>query len=379
MPTTSDEVLSDEDVGIQWKAPTSNDVFSDADVGISWKAAEPKKKSMFSRPTPEEGLAIRKLVDENVANPEFRRDPTFAAPEDYERLSTAPLIPPNVVRGAIELGGGALTETLPKGAREFAGGLKEGTAELAAGLSSPQALATLPAFLIPVAKEALSLIMGGSAIGEHSYEFLDAIEKKDWNRAGKAAVNVVGGAAMAVPAVHGPISAVRGPAIPESPPVILPDPDMVARNLAAPGTVRPQEIQRIGPPPEPEAPPMFQAGEVPFQNLRRFGSQPLPPVDILPQMGRLAEPTILEETRPKQELETRGKVSFGAEAPTLLRNALEESPQVPAEVTRTIVQAAPILPKAAEAAAAAVTEKPYVPSANREPSRFRPACCRSDS
>jgi hypothetical protein len=40
---------------------------------------------------------------------------------------------------------------------------------------------------------------------------------------------------------------------------------------------------------------------------------------------------------------------------------LEESPQVPAEVTRTIVQAAPILPKAAEAAAAAVTEKPYVP------------------
>lgn len=129
-----------------------------------------------------------------------------------------------------------------------------------------------------------------------------------------------------------------------------------AVNLASPGTVRPAEIQRVGPPAGAEAPPMFEAGEVPFQNLRRFGSKPLPPVEVLPQMGRLVDLEILDEPRTPQERETRGKVSFGAEAPTLLRTA-----EVPPEVRE--------LAKSAEAAG---LTRSVEAASNQNPSYRRP-------
>lgn len=125
----------------------------------------------------------------------------------------------------------------------------------------------------------------------------------------------------------------------------LPDPDLVARNAASPGTMRPQELERFGAP-EAEAPEMFQAGEVPFNRMQRFGGRVLPPVEVLPRMGRIENVPILEELRPKEELETRGKVSFGAEAPTLLRNALE----VPEEVRESVAKAQDVgLDKSVEA------------------------------
>lgn len=117
----------------------------------------------------------------------------------------------------------------------------------------------------------------------------------------------------------------------------LPDPDLVARNTAAPGTLRPQESQRLAVP-EIDAPQMFEAGEVPFERMQRFGGQQLPPVEILPRMGRIENVPILEESRPIEQRETRGKVSFGAEAPTLLREAISKAEEIG-------------LPKAAEAAA----------------------------
>lgn len=108
----------------------------------------------------------------------------------------------------------------------------------------------------------------------------------------------------------------------------LPDPDLVARNLAAPGTIRPQEQQRFSPPRiDPEV-YQFEAGNVPFERMKRMGVQTLPPVEILPKMGRIENVPILEETRPKEQRETRGKVSFGAEAPVLLRNAVEQAESV---------------------------------------------------
>lgn len=114
--------------------------------------------------------------------------------------------------------------------------------------------------------------------------------------------------------------------VPETFPA-LPNPDAVARNLAAPGTLRPQEVEAFGAPEVPK-PEMFELGEIPFDASRRMGNRPLPPVEILPRMGRIENVPILEELRPKEQLETRGKVSFGAEAPTLLRNSIEQAREV---------------------------------------------------
>lgn len=103
-----------------------------------------------------------------------------------------------------------------------------------------------------------------------------------------------------------------------------------AVNLASPGTVRPTEIARFGPPETSLDAPPFELGEIPFDAARRFGTTELPPVEVLPQSGRLADFEILDEPRSLVERETRGKASFGADAPTLLRNALPIPPEVTA-------------------------------------------------
>lgn len=244
------------------------------------------------------------------------------------------LIPPEVLEGALLVGGGPINE-LP--------GVRKALAETGSGLTSPinigLAAATMGGGAIPGIGNAVSRGVAGGFATDIALNQLPEVAQE----AGRASVEgtpeeqqraltqlgLTG--LMAGAAGYG---AAKAPKVPEEIYPPAPSPDVVARNLAAPGTVRPQELQRIGPFPEPEAPAMFQAGGIPFKDMRRFGGRPLPPVEILPQMGRLPEPTILEETRPKQELETRGKVSFGAEAPTLTRTA-----QIPKEVMEAIESA----------------------------------------
>jgi hypothetical protein len=100
-----------------------------------------------------------------------------------------------------------------------------------------------------------------------------------------------------------------------------PDPDVVARNLAAPGTVRSTEREAFAPTaPEPPA-DIFQAGDVPFDRMQRFGGQQFPAPTVLPSSGPLP-PVEIVEAGPR-DLATGGKVSFAAEAPTLTRTAVE--------------------------------------------------------
>ncbi len=95
--------------------------------------------------------------------------------------------------------------------------------------------------------------------------------------------------------------------------------DRIARNRAAPGTVGPNQLEALAPP-APEPPEgMFALGNLNADKARRFGNVDLSNI----QVSDPSTPPIPEELRTKMELETRGKVSFGAEAPTLLRNAVE--------------------------------------------------------
>lgn len=138
-----------------------------------------------------------------------------------------------------------------------------------------------------------------------------------------------------------------------------------AVNLASPGTVRAAERMEVGPPSvEFEAP--FNAGEVPFDRMQRFGGMELPPVEILPQSGRLPPVEILSEPRTLLERETRGKASFGASAPTLLRNA-QELPSALVEATQRAADMG--LTKSAEAAEQ-IARGPNVQEPYRAPVEF---------
>lgn len=144
----------------------------------------------------------------------------------------------------------------------------------------------------------------------------------------KILVDLATSIAMPAAALSGAIPRIQGtpPRIPD----VLNAPEAAANraavNLAAPGTVRPSEIIRWGPPETALEAPAFNIGEIPFERMQRFGGQTLPPVEILPKMGRLPDVEILSEPRTLLERETRGKTSFGADAPTLVRNAQELPP-----------------------------------------------------
>lgn len=107
-----------------------------------------------------------------------------------------------------------------------------------------------------------------------------------------------------------------------------------AVNNMAPGTVRAGERMEWAPP-EIAAPDQFQLGEMPFEASRRFGTTKLGEVEVLPSTGRLPAVQILDEPRTLLERETRGKTSFGADAPTLTREALP----MPPEITRAVAEA----------------------------------------
>lgn len=224
-------------------------------------------------------------------------------------------------------------------------GVGRSSAKLINSLSDPDELMKLPAgalgqvgkllFAIGIAKEAPEQV-------QHAIEVWKDPKSTAADKA-EAITDPAVSAAMLTALGYSKAPASKVPEYPG-----LPDPDLVARNLAAPGTFdRPQEAPQFGPIGRGEMPVgTFQAGEVPFNRMQRFGGRVLPPVEVLPRMGRIENVPILEELRPKEELETRGKVSFGAEAPTLLRNALE----VPAEVRESVAKYQDLgLDKSAEA------------------------------
>lgn len=116
---------------------------------------------------------------------------------------------------------------------------------------------------------------------------------------------------------------------PATPPT---SPDVIARNLAAPGTMRPQEIRgAVSPIETAERPPeMVQSERVPlFNNAGEV-------VDVQVRQPRIREIVIEEGGESKivpafrgtvRESPEGGKVSFAAEAPTLLRNVQEPPKQ----------------------------------------------------
>lgn len=145
--------------------------------------------------------------------------------------------------------------------------------------------------------------------------------------------------------------------LPERVPPKLPDTlsveeaaaNRTAVNLAAPGTLRPSEAQLYGPPAPSEPPPGMVTGE--FPEPFKFARTPLQEPFMLPPR-EMPEPT---PPPPIEQAETRGKVSFGAEAPTLAPEPLPARTIGALEAERVadqeIISAAPIFPQAAEEAA----------------------------
>jgi hypothetical protein len=205
-------------------------------------------------------------------------------------------------------------------AKQIGAGAVNAVVDLANFIQSPDGVAMFGLAGLPKAvQQTVATSMAGTMAGHLPEQFEaahQALEKGDLNEATRQVLGGAGGAVFAsVLARHG-VEMPRVPKSPEFPATV--DPDLAARNLAAPGTVRASE-QRAFSEPKADAPnEFFSAGEVPFERMRRFGGMELPPVEIIEP--KPAAP----ETRAKAERETRGKVSFGAEAPTLLRTAMEE-------------------------------------------------------
>lgn len=284
------------------------------DPSQPFELIEPKSK-VFSD---EEAARLDKAIAEqgmsDLGEEEFK-----AQVAAREKASGEPIISPETARMALELGTSGIR--VPEQVQQLTEGFMQGAAEQISGMSSPTAISTLPLFSIPYVGPAVGALLGGKAVGEGAKRLSTAQTQRE---AGQALSEIAGGGTMvAAPVLHG----IR-PTVPEA----LLTPEQIAEaqrravNIAAPGTVRPQELQVMGTP-EAEKPSMFELGNVPFQGALRFGAKPLPPVEVLPQMGRLPEPRIIEETRTPEELETRGKVSFGAEAPTLVRTAIDAGEQ----------------------------------------------------
>lgn len=205
-------------------------------------------------------------------------------------------------------------------------------AGLLSGITDPDVFVTLPAFGGGAIPKALATIPMVQHLPEQVEQAVTVVRDPKSTPADitEAVLNPVATGAMLGGIGHSRLPKRGEPGFVADVPEFkgLPDPDLVARNLAEPGTMRPQEQQLINPPTVDPNVYQFEAGNVPFERMQRMGGVKLPPVEILPKMGRIENVPILEETRPKEQLETRGKVSFGAEAPTLLRTAVEQAETV---------------------------------------------------
>jgi hypothetical protein len=118
-----------------------------------------------------------------------------------------PLVAPEAVRAAMELGQGGISRAiplLPEGMRETAQGFKEGIEEQVIGLTTPKSVAMTPIFAIPYVGQGLALGMGAKAIGAGAGTATGAIESGNRRELGTGLSEVTGGAAMvAAPLLHG--------------------------------------------------------------------------------------------------------------------------------------------------------------------------------
>jgi hypothetical protein len=291
--------------------------------------------------------------------------------------SDRPLVPPGVVEAGLDIGG--FPRSLP--------GVRESVARTGAAMSTPLNVAMLSAggagSAIPRFGGAVARgVAGGFGVdmARHIPETATQLGAEYGTATPEEKQRIITDLAtsVALPAAALAGAMPRARALPPRIPEVMNASEAAANraavNLAAPGTVRATERMEVGPPRPDLAAPEFQLGDVPFDRARRFGGTELPPVEILPQSGRLPPIEILEELRTPVERETRGKVSFGAEAPTLLRNApeippetalaielareagLSRSAQAAAESARKAEPEAPVIEQAPETPAYASTE-----------------------
>lgn len=105
---------------------------------------------------------------------------------------------------------------LPEGVQQFMQGAEESAAEMASGMTSPKSVAMAPAFAVPVLGPALAGYMGAEAIGAGAGELVAGAEMGDPSLMGRGAVNTVAGLTMAIPGAAGLKRAVT-PATPVPP------------------------------------------------------------------------------------------------------------------------------------------------------------------
>lgn len=235
------------------------------------------------------------------------------------------------------------------------GGAERLLASIVGGLTTPEMVVTAPA--AAVSRPALAYM--GVDMARHLPEQVET--------AAQVAGDIKSTPGQIVEAVGAPVLNAGFSALMArhaNPEVKMPPPELpvmtpeqarvnaIAANQGAPGTVGrvAERSEMAAPVIEPPA-EIFQAGKVPFDRMRRFGG-PLPPIDFIDVPATV--------NVPRAELGAGGKMSFAAEAPTLLRNAVEEGNR--AGLTKSAAELQKVAPKAEPVSAPEV--KPPVTDAN---------------
>lgn len=159
-------------------------------------------------------------------------------------------------------------------ARQFQEGAAETLAGAATGMSSPENLATLPAFAVPVVGQALMAEMGAEQLGSGAGAGVEALRQGDPRLAGQAAAELGLGASMAVPGIRSVVG--RRPATP--PPIPESEVAKYASENRTPETVYgPLRTQ-----------PVEGVREVPTEiSGERVQPQTEPPKEALPPAGKV--------------------------------------------------------------------------------------------
>jgi len=200
-------------------------------------------------------------------------EPVQAAP-DLARYPAPPMRPSepliNFTAENFPLPSTFMGHPLPASVREFEGGVSESLAKTSTGLTTPENLATLPAYALPVVGPALMLAQGAKALGAGAGTMIEAIRQRDPRLAGEATVDIGGGAAMMLPGAVGAARAIRPsrigqPAsIPESE---VPSASKIREAKALYGAVRPPPVEGAGKVPAEEGgagvQPQAKEGQVP--------------------------------------------------------------------------------------------------------------------
>lgn len=311
-----------------------------------WSAFEPVEEKSTDTKGRRRVELLGKIAD--VERERSKTEPTLKLLEWADQ----PLVDRDAAEGAVAIGAPALN---------YFPGFRESLADAGAGLTSPVNLAFLAAGTgagaVPKVGGAIAKgIAGGFGAHMASEALPDAASAAGTasvegtaEQQQKAYADLALTALMSGMALKGAAPGAKGvpPRIPEIMDAQDAAVNRAAVNLASPGTVRGSEIARFGPPETSLEAPPFELGNIPFDAARRFGTTELPPVEVLPQSGRLADLEILDEPRSLVERETRGKASFGAEAPVLTRTALPIPPEVTAAAEKARASG---LHQAAEAA-----------------------------